>query len=395
MPKIIGEIFAVLLLTSCADGGLLNFNSSLPSIDPYNDPNAYRINQDIDECQQLAKQATGEYSDAIFGYKPIFVRAYSTCLRNRGHRVVEADADKATRKQNSSFKSQTAQTVFKSKAPEASFGTSASLAKPATDTQTFSAPLETSRTETAKPPQLRERRIALIIGNSQYRDLPRLDNPQNDAELIAATLQKLGFKVIGGKALLDLGKAETEKALQTFTDALQQSDSFSGIDASVVSLFYYAGHGIQARGENYLIPVDANPTKESDFNFQLVNVNLILRSMESAGTALNMVILDACRNNPIGGRGLRGSSSGLAEMKAPEGTLISFATQSGNVAQDGPAGGNSPFALALAWGIQQPGLDQFGAFNRVGVRVKKMTAGAQQPWMSNSPIEGEFFFSRK
>ena len=260
-----------------------------------------------------------------------------------------------------------------------------------------------------KSSSLPERRIALVIGNSRYRNLPRLDNPRNDAELIATTLNKLGFTIIGGKALLDLDRTNLENAVKAFSEALQQGDSASRTDnsvglgnrkndgstSSVVALFYYAGHGIQARGENYLIPVDANPTKESDFDFQLTNVNLVLRQMERAATALNMVILDACRNNPIGGRGLRSSGNGLAEMKAPEGTLIAFATQSGNVAQDGPSGSNSPFAQALAWGIQQPGLDQFGTFNTVAVRVKKITAGAQQPWMSNSPIEGQFVFVPK
>jgi uncharacterized caspase-like protein len=160
----------------------------------------------------------------------------------------------------------------------------------------------------------------------------------------------------------------------------------------LVALFYYAGHGLQVRGENYLVPTDANPTRESDLDFQLMNANVVLRQMEDATTNLNIVILDACRNNPMGGRGLRSGSNGLAEMRAPEGTLIAFATQSGNVALDGQPGGNSPFAQALAWGIKQPGLDQFGTFNAVAVQVKKMTKGDQQSWMSNSPIEGQFFF---
>jgi hypothetical protein len=103
------------------------------------------------------------------------------------------------------------------------------------------------------------------------------------------------------------------------------------------------------------------------------------------------MILDACRNNPFGGRGLRAATGGLAQMKAPEGTLISYATQPGNVAIDG-ADGNSPFTKALARTIKRPGLDVFRLFNEVGLQVKQATSGAQQPWVSNSPIDGDFYF---
>jgi hypothetical protein len=251
------------------------------------------------------------------------------------------------------------------------------------------------------------RRVALIIGNSLYHNLPRLDNPSNDAKLIAKTLTEVGFELVKGKALLDLDRMGLEEAVKAFSHELHRGKaqipahtSTGSLGTSIhedhqgglVALFYYAGHGLQVRGENYLVPTDANPTRESDLDFQLMNVNVVLRQMEDATTSLNIVILDACRNNPMGGRGLRSGSNGLAEMQAPEGTLIAFATQSGNVALDGQPGGNSPFAQSLAWGIKQPGLDQFGAFNAVAVHVKKMTKGEQQPWMSNSPIEGQFFF---
>lgn len=244
------------------------------------------------------------------------------------------------------------------------------------------------------------RRIALVIGNSNYRNLPRLNNPYNDAQLIASTLKELQFELVGDGALLDLNRFEFEESIKTFSQIIHGGDEIrpfpgSTMGRGIVALFYYAGHGIQARGENYLIPVDANPTKEGDLDFHTVNVNLMLRQMESAETALNLVILDACRNNPFGGRGFRSSGNGLAEISAPAGTLIAFATQSGNIAQDGPQGGNSPFAQALAWGLKQPDLDQFGTFNAVAVQVKKLTSGAQQPWMSNSPIENRFFFVPK
>jgi formylglycine-generating enzyme required for sulfatase activity len=161
---------------------------------------------------------------------------------------------------------------------------------------------------------------------------------------------------------------------------------------------------VQVRGQNYLIPIDANPTKEADVDFQMLDTNLVLRQMEGAGTRLNIVILDACRNNPFGGRSLavgraqdaeasrmRDTGSGLAQMQAPEGTLISFATQPGSVAQDG-ADGNSPYTKALAETIRKPGLGIFDAFNQVGLQVKRVTRGVQQPWVSSSPIDGAFYF---
>jgi uncharacterized caspase-like protein len=228
-----------------------------------------------------------------------------------------------------------------------------------------------------------EKRIALVIGNSEYRHVARLDNPANDARLIAATLRDLGFTLVGGGPRLDLDKAGFDRAVQEFGSALAGAD---------VGLFYYAGHGVQVRGANYLVPVGANPAKEADVDFQMLDANLVLRQMEGAGTRLNLVILDACRNNPFGGRGLRSASNGLAQMQAPEGTLISFATQPGNVALDG-SGRNSPYTLALAQTIRKPGLGLFDAFNAVGLAVKQATGGAQQPWVSSSPIGGSFFFA--
>jgi uncharacterized protein len=157
-------------------------------------------------------------------------------------------------------------------------------------------------------------------------------------------------------------------------------------------LFYYAGHGVQVHGANYLVPVDANPTREADIDFQMVDVALILRQMESSRAKLNLVILDACRNNPFAGRGFRATGGGLAQMQAAEGTLIAYATQPGNVAQDG-ADGNSPYTKALTLTIVKPGLGLFDAFNEVGLLVTHATGGSQQPWLSASPITGGFHFS--
>ncbi len=231
-------------------------------------------------------------------------------------------------------------------------------------------------------PASAEKRVALVIGNSAYQNVPRLDNPRNDAALMAETLGGLGFTLIGGRAQLDLDKSAMDTAVQNFGRQVQGAD---------VALFYYAGHGVQVSGSNYLVPISANPTREADVDFQMVDVNLVLRQMQGSGTRLNMVILDACRNNPFGARGLRASDGGLAQMRAPEGTLISYATQPGNVAQDG-TDGHSPYTKALAATIKQSGLDIFQTFNQVGLAVKRETGGSQQPWVSSSPIDGTFYF---
>ncbi len=230
---------------------------------------------------------------------------------------------------------------------------------------------------------LADKRVALVVGNSAYANISPLDNPRNDARLMGETLRSLGFTLIGNGPQVDLDKSGLDNAVQSFGLALQGAD---------VGLFFYAGHGVQVRGSNYLVPVGANPTREADVDFQMVDVALVLRQMEGSGTKLNIVILDACRNNPFASRGLRAAEGGLAQMRAPEGTLISFATQPGNVAQDG-VGGNSPYTKALAQTIQQPGLDIFQTFNEVGLVVKQTTGGTQQPWVSSSPIAGNFYFA--
>jgi hypothetical protein len=227
-----------------------------------------------------------------------------------------------------------------------------------------------------------EKRIALVVGNSAYQNITRLENPSNDAKLMAETLSGLGFTLIGGRAQLDLDKAALDSDVQSFGQQIQGAD---------VALFYYAGHGVQVNGSNYLVPVGANPTREADVDFQMVDINLVLRQMQGSGTRLNMVILDACRNNPFGARGLRSADGGLAQMRAPEGTLISYATQPGSVAQDG-SDGHSPYTKALAATIKQAGLDIFQTFNQVGLAVKRETGGSQQPWVSSSPIDGAFYF---
>ena len=235
----------------------------------------------------------------------------------------------------------------------------------------------------AAAPARADKRVALVVGNSAYRNVSRLDNPANDAKLMADTLRNLGFTLVGGGAQLDLSKAQFESALQSFGDQAQGAD---------VDLFYYAGHGVQVRGKNFLAPVEASLTKEADIFVQMVDAEAVLSQMEGSGAKLNLVILDACRNNPFGGARMRAIAGGLAQMQAPEGTLISYATQPGNVAQDG-ADGDSPYTKALVQTIRQPGVGLFDVFNEVGLSVKRATGGTQQPWVSSSPIEGGFYFA--
>lgn len=231
-------------------------------------------------------------------------------------------------------------------------------------------------------PAAAEKRVALVVGNSAYKNVTPLDNPSKDASLMAETLSGLGFALVGGSAQLDLDKIAMDNAVQSFGRQVQGAD---------VALFYYAGHGVQVGGSNYLVPVNANPVREADVDFQMTDVNLVLRQMHGSGTRLNLIVLDACRNNPFGARGLRASNGGLAQMRAPEGTLISYATQPGAVALDG-SDGHSPYTKALSVTIKQAGLDIFQTFNQVGLAVKRQTGGAQQPWVSSSPIDGTFYF---
>ena len=232
-------------------------------------------------------------------------------------------------------------------------------------------------------PARAERRVALVIGNSSYLHVPRLDNPANDANLMAKALKSVGFDLVGGGPQLDLDKHHLDSIVQKFGHATQGAD---------VALFYYAGHGMQANGSNYLVPVDANPVRQADVAFQMLNASLLLQELEESGTKLNVVILDACRNNPFAGSRFRAMNRGLGQMRAPEGTVISYATQPGAVAQDG-TDGHSPYTEALAAAIRRPSLHIFQTFNQVGLAVKRATGGKQEPWLAISPLEGSFSFA--
>lgn len=222
-----------------------------------------------------------------------------------------------------------------------------------------------------------ENRVALVIGNSAY-DVSPLKNPANDAALMAEVLRGQGFEVL---EVIDGTQRDMRLAMIEFGDLLL---------AGGVGLFYYAGHGVQVGGENYLIPVNAVIDREEHVAVEGINVNQVLARMGGARNRLNIVILDSCRNNPYA-RSFRSAPAGLAQMLAPTGTYIGYATAPGEVAIDGDSD-NSPFTRALVERIGEPGLPLEGLFKQVRLDVQEATGGKQVPWTSSS-ITGEFFFS--
>jgi hypothetical protein len=225
-------------------------------------------------------------------------------------------------------------------------------------------------------PAAAEQRIALVIGNSQYKDSP-LPNPVNDARAIAKALSDSGFKVIKKE---NAGQKEMQLALRDFGDALK---------AGGVGLFYYAGHGMQVKGRNFLIPVDAQIQREDEVAYNSVDAGQVLDKMEAAANRLNIVILDACRNNPFA-RSFRSGGAGLAQMDAPVGTLVAFATAPGSVASDGE-GQNGLYTQHLLQSMQKPGTKIEDVFKNVRASVRKDSGGKQIPWESTS-LEGDFVF---
>jgi hypothetical protein len=225
-----------------------------------------------------------------------------------------------------------------------------------------------------------EARIALIVGNGNYSNVGSLDNPIADAELMATTLETKGFTVT---LLKDATQTNFNRSIAQFGRDLRTA----GKDAT--GLFYYAGHGVQSFGSNYLLPVDASLTNAADLGLVAVQADAVLRQMFSAKNKTNIVILDACRNNPFDAIPEL-NDNGLAEMKSPTGTFLSYSTAPGAVALDG-LDGNSPFTKTLAKQIPTPGLAIEQVFKKVRVEVLKQTNGLQTPWDTSS-LTGDFFF---
>ncbi len=228
----------------------------------------------------------------------------------------------------------------------------------------------------AKPAPGGERRVALVIGNAAYKSSP-LRNPVNDARAMAQALAETGFSV----TLLEDGtETSMRRAIRAFGDELLRGGA---------GLFYYAGHGMQVRGRNYLIPVNADIQREDEVEDQAVDANFVLTKMDTAKNALNIMILDACRNNPFH-RSFRSAAQGLAQMEAPSGTLIAFATAPGSVAADGD-GENGVYTKHLLQQVRQPGVPVEQLFKQVRNGVMADTKERQVPWESSS-LRGDFYF---
>ena len=217
-----------------------------------------------------------------------------------------------------------------------------------------------------------EQRVALVIGNGRYQHNATLVNPPNDAADMAAALKKDGFTVT---LLTDASRKAMEQAVRAFGNSLKNPES--------VGMFYYSGHGAQADGENFLIPVDADIQAADELAYNAVDAESILAKMRSAGNKINIVVMDACRDNPFPGAS-RSTEKGLAVVKAkvPESVIV-FATDPGSTASDG-TGRNSPFTKAFLDNMDAPGQDITELMKRVTSRVRTDTDGKQTPWVSTN-----------
>jgi hypothetical protein len=225
-----------------------------------------------------------------------------------------------------------------------------------------------------------ETRTALVIGNSEYSFGP-LINPANDAKLMGETLTRTGFKV---NTVLNADRQTMQRALLDFSRDIR--------DKETVGLFYFAGHGVQVNGQNYLIPVDADIKAESEVKIFGINVDEFVATLERADGRTNIVILDSCRNNPFGSAG-RSLNKGLAAIDAPTGTFIAYSTAPGQIALDGE-GANSPYATALAKALIEPNIPIEQAFKLTRRDVLNVTKSTQTPWESSS-LTGDFVFAPK
>lgn len=234
-----------------------------------------------------------------------------------------------------------------------------------------------------KPPVLvLEKRLALIIGNADYPGSNKLSNPVNDATDMAAALKKLGFDVIQYTNLTNRGMRE---AINTFGEKLRDYE---------VGLFYYAGHGVQSKGRNFLVPLDAKPESDNEIEYDCLEADRILTKMEDARTRTNIVVLDACRDTPFERKWNRGGGdNGLATMDAPIGSVIAYATSPGKTAADGN-GRNGLYTAALLKALQTPNQTIIQLFQQVRAEVIKQSNRKQVPWESTS-LTGDFYFQPK
>jgi predicted secreted protein len=223
-----------------------------------------------------------------------------------------------------------------------------------------------------------EQRLALLIGNSAYKSSP-LVNSVNDVRLMEGALKEAGFTVIKAE---NASIREMRRLVRDFGDKLKSSGG--------VGLFYFAGHGVQLRGENFLVSTDSDIRNEDEVPDDSINASMILAKMQDAGNRMNLIILDACRNNPFAARS-RSASSGLATMNAPSGSLVAYSTAPGSVASDGERN-NGLYTEHLARAIRQPDLPVEEVFKQVRTAVRKESNNQQTPW-ENTALEGQFFFT--
>jgi len=224
---------------------------------------------------------------------------------------------------------------------------------------------------------IKERRHALVIGNAEYKSSPLL-NPVNDAHDVAESLRRMGFNVIHRE---NLNRRQMGEVIREFGKLIQNGG---------IGLVYYAGHGVQINGSNYLIPVDADIQVEDEVADESIDLNRIMGKLDSARNRLNIVILDACRDNPFA-RSFRSSSQGLATVDAPSGTLVAYSTAPGSVAADG-SGRNGVYTKYLLKYMEISGIPIESVFKQVRKKVKEETGAKQIPW-ENSSLEGDFFFA--
>lgn len=234
------------------------------------------------------------------------------------------------------------------------------------------------------------RRLALVAGNSDYNHVVELPNPRRDARAVGAKLESMGFEVV---TLLDLDADSMEQAIRDFARQSRDAD---------IALFYYAGHGVQVDGRNYLLPVDADILLPRDLLYEAISLDLITSELDRSGARLSLVLLDACRDNPLeelfrrqsGGvsRSIE-TGSGLAQTQGAAGMLIAYATAPDTVALDG-LGNHSPFTQALLEWVDLPGLEVGRLFRRVRERVIEITKGQQVPWVEEAVI-GEFYLNQR
>src|SRR5205085_5469826 len=230
------------------------------------------------------------------------------------------------------------------------------------------------------PPTPDAKRFALVIGNNAYESAA-LKNPVNDARAMAEALRECSFDVLERE---NVTQTEMKQTIRTFGERLR------GGGREAIGLFYYAGHGVQVRDRNYLIPVRATVNSEEEVEYEAIDVGFVMAQMEAAQNDLNIIILDACRDNPYA-RSFRTLSRGLAQMNAPTSTLIAYATAPGKTASDG-AGANGLYTSELLAAMRTPGLAIEDVFKQVRIKVRDKSGGQQVPWEASS-LTGDFYFT--